>query len=149
MKELTMHQSHTRYSLSLSLYLKYEIILHIKPISEQCKSNAFYACWFNVLSLTSSAIVSIKYVFTNRYFSALWSGRGFQLKHGVEGATGDFLLFLHSDTHLPSNFDVAAESCLKRPGNVAGSFAWSVDTDRFGFFCLSLNCLYIAHLHGM
>lgn len=119
--------------------------MHIKPISRQCKLNAFYACRSN--ALTSSARVSIKYVFllTNRYFSAVWSGRGFQLKNGVEGATGDFLLFLHSDTNLPPNFDVAAESCLERPGNVAGSFAWSVDSDRF----VCLLCLNVAHLCGM
>lgn len=84
-------------------------------------------------------------ILTNRYFSAVWSGRGFQLKNGVEGATGDFLLFLHSDTNLPPNFDVAAESCLERPGNVAGSFAWSVDSDRF----VCLLCLNVAHLCGM
>lgn len=70
-------------------------------------------------------------------------GRGFQLKNGVEGATGDFLLFLHSDTNLPPNFDVAAESCLERPGNVAGSFAWSVDSDSSDgwFFNLEMRIL--------
>lgn len=83
-------------------------------------------------------------ILTNRYFSAVWSGRGFQLKNGVEGATGDFLLFLHSDTNLPPNFDVAAESCLERPGNVAGSFAWSVDSDRFVcLLCLNVRSSFM------
>ncbi|XP_056001123.1 uncharacterized protein LOC125655392 isoform X2 [Ostrea edulis] len=68
-------------------------------------------------------------------------GRGFQQKSAAEAATGDFLLFLHSDTRLPRNFDISAESCLKTPGNVAGSFTWSVDTqsDDSWFFKLQMK----------
>nr|XP_022296720.1 uncharacterized protein LOC111106357 [Crassostrea virginica] len=56
-------------------------------------------------------------------------GRGFQQKAGAESSVGEYLLFLHSDTSLPPNYDVSAEACLATPGNVAGSFLWAVDYD--------------------
>ena len=64
------------------------------------------------------------------------SGRGFQQKAGAESSVGEYLLFLHSDTILPPNYDVSAEACLATPGNVAGSFLWTVDYNRC--ICLSV-----------
>ncbi|XP_062622236.1 uncharacterized protein LOC134283772 [Saccostrea cucullata] len=73
-------------------------------------------------------------------------GRGFQQKAGAEAASGDLLLFLHSDTLLPRNFDNAAEICLKTPGNVAGSFVWSVDLDSKDSWFFKLQMKFVEYL---
>jgi rSAM/selenodomain-associated transferase 2 len=54
-------------------------------------------------------------------------GRSKQMNAGVAVATGDILLFLHADTHLPSDFDDDVRQALSRPGVVAGAFSLCID----------------------
>ncbi|MBE9192602.1 TIGR04283 family arsenosugar biosynthesis glycosyltransferase [Gloeocapsopsis crepidinum LEGE 06123] len=59
-------------------------------------------------------------------------GRACQMNMGVTAATGEILLFLHSDTRLPANFDTMIraalnplQTCRKIP--IAGAFALQID----------------------
>ncbi|KAK3101505.1 hypothetical protein FSP39_004076 [Pinctada imbricata] len=55
------------------------------------------------------------------------AGRGFQLKEGTRHATGDHLLFVHSDSVIPRNYDEEARKCLLKPGNIAGAYRLAFD----------------------
>ncbi|XP_078676708.1 uncharacterized protein LOC144913707 [Branchiostoma floridae x Branchiostoma belcheri] len=54
-------------------------------------------------------------------------GRGMQLNAGSQHATGDYLLFLHADTQLPSSWQRDAHRTLCRPGVVVGAFPFGLD----------------------
>ncbi len=54
-------------------------------------------------------------------------GRGQQMNHGAAIATGDTLLFLHSDTCLPKNFIETIETTLAKPNVIAGAFQLEID----------------------
>lgn len=49
-------------------------------------------------------------------------GRAAQMNAGAEIATGEILLFLHADTQLPPQFEVAVARTLAQPAVVAGAF---------------------------
>ena len=49
------------------------------------------------------------------------AGRGAQMNHGAEAATGEILLFLHADTFLPPGELTMIETATARVGIVAGS----------------------------
>lgn len=49
-------------------------------------------------------------------------GRARQMNAGAEAASGDVLLFLHADTHLPPGALAAVRSEIGRPGVVGGCF---------------------------
>jgi rSAM/selenodomain-associated transferase 2 len=54
-------------------------------------------------------------------------GRATQMNAGAAASTGDILLFLHADTHLPHGFDTRARQALAKPGTVAGAFELKID----------------------
>jgi rSAM/selenodomain-associated transferase 2 len=54
-------------------------------------------------------------------------GRATQMNAGAAIATGDILLFLHADTHLPKGFDTCVRQALARLGTVAGAFELKID----------------------
>lgn len=54
-------------------------------------------------------------------------GRGSALNNGAKGCCSDYILFLHCDGRLPTNFDEYALQTLSTPGNVAGSFNFATD----------------------
>jgi hypothetical protein len=56
-------------------------------------------------------------------------GRAKQMNAGAARATGEVLLFLHGDTHLPAGFDHHVRKIMGRPGVVAGAFQLRVDGD--------------------
>ncbi len=49
-------------------------------------------------------------------------GRGAQLRLGAEAATGDVLVFLHADTHLPETALQAIRARLEDPAIIGGNF---------------------------
>ncbi len=49
-------------------------------------------------------------------------GRGHQMNQGAKRAKGEYLLFLHGDTHLPLGYDHWVRKILNQPGVVAGAF---------------------------
>jgi rSAM/selenodomain-associated transferase 2 len=54
-------------------------------------------------------------------------GRAAQMNAGAASATGDILLFLHADTHLPPEYDSGARRALAKPLAVAGAFQLKID----------------------
>jgi len=55
-------------------------------------------------------------------------GRGLQMNAGAGAATGDVLLFLHADTHLPPEAGVLVAAALEDPRVVGGSFVLGFDS---------------------
>lgn len=60
------------------------------------------------------------------------SGRASQMNAGAAIATGDILLFLHADTHLPPEFDTLVRQTLQNPSTVAGAFELRINADLTG-----------------
>src|ERR687885_877753 len=60
------------------------------------------------------------------------AGRARQMNAGAAMATGDILLFLHADTHLPSKFDTLVRQTLQNPSTIAGAFELRIDSDLRG-----------------
>lgn len=60
------------------------------------------------------------------------AGRASQMNAGAAMATGDILLFLHADTHLPSEFYTLVRQSLQNPGTVAGAFELRIDANLQG-----------------
>lgn len=54
-------------------------------------------------------------------------GRATQMNEGAAAATGDILLFLHADTHLPEGFDTCVRQALAKGGTVGGAFELKID----------------------
>jgi rSAM/selenodomain-associated transferase 2 len=54
-------------------------------------------------------------------------GRAAQMNAGAAAATGDVLLFLHADTHLPENADQLVLDGLAHPNRVWGRFDVHID----------------------
>ncbi|MFT5124294.1 MAG: rSAM/selenodomain-associated transferase 2/rSAM/selenodomain-associated transferase 1 [Kiritimatiellia bacterium] len=75
---------------------------------------------------------------THAYQSAfpacLWlsapKGRGPQQNAGASAATGDILLFLHSDTLLAEGWIPAVEQAVTRPGFILGAFRFTLDPSK-------------------
>ncbi|MDY6783690.1 MAG: TIGR04283 family arsenosugar biosynthesis glycosyltransferase [Cyanobacteriota bacterium] len=55
-------------------------------------------------------------------------GRAAQMNAGGAIATGNILLFLHADTHLPPEYDKAVRAALSQPHVVAGAFELNIDS---------------------
>jgi uncharacterized protein len=61
-------------------------------------------------------------------------GRANQMNAGAKVATGNILLFLHADTHLPWGFDTAIRQTLENDSKlVAGAFELKIDDPRWIF----------------
>ena len=60
------------------------------------------------------------------------AGRACQMNAGAAVATGDILLFLHADTHLPPEFDTLVCQALQNPSTVAGAFELRINADLKG-----------------
>jgi rSAM/selenodomain-associated transferase 2 len=60
------------------------------------------------------------------------AGRARQMNAGAAAATGDILLFLHADTHLPIGFDILVRQALQNPGTVAGAFELRINAQLLG-----------------
>lgn len=54
-------------------------------------------------------------------------GRARQMNIGAAAATGELLLFLHADTHLPAGFERAVREAAAREGFVAGAFRLEIE----------------------
>jgi rSAM/selenodomain-associated transferase 2 len=60
------------------------------------------------------------------------AGRAHQMNVGAAIATGDILLFLHADTHLPPEFDTLVRQALQNPSTIAGAFELRIDANLRG-----------------
>jgi len=59
-------------------------------------------------------------------------GKAKQMNAGAVAASGEILLFLHADTHLPKNFEKSVKSTLAREDVIAGAFSLGIDSDAGG-----------------
>lgn len=55
------------------------------------------------------------------------AGRARQMNAGAAASSGDILLFLHADTHLPKGFQSVVRQSLAQKGSVAGAFCLQID----------------------
>ena len=55
------------------------------------------------------------------------AGRAHQMNTGATAATGDILLFLHADTHLPPGYQTMVKETLSQPKTIAGAFELKID----------------------
>lgn len=60
------------------------------------------------------------------------AGRASQMNAGAAVATGEILLFLHADTHLPTGFETLVRQALQNAGTVAGAFQLRIDAQLRG-----------------
>lgn len=66
-------------------------------------------------------------------------GRALQMNEGARFASGDILLFLHSDTMLPDGYDKDIRRALADPCIAAGAFGLSFDKDTFAMRLMALG----------
>lgn len=64
-------------------------------------------------------------------------GRGRQMNAGAAVGSGDFLLFLHADTQLPSGFPTMIEETLSADGVALGAFSLAIDQATTGLAILA------------
>lgn len=60
------------------------------------------------------------------------ASRASQMNAGAAVATGEILLFLHADTHLPTEFETLVRQALQNAGTVAGAFELRIDAQLRG-----------------
>ena len=60
------------------------------------------------------------------------ASRASQMNAGSAVATGEILLFLHADTHLPTEFETLVRQALQNAGTVAGAFELRIDAQLRG-----------------
>ncbi|SCA57281.1 putative Glycosyl transferase, group 2 family protein [Candidatus Terasakiella magnetica] len=79
---------------------------------------------------SSDATLKIAQELADRIVTAP-KGRGAQLKAGAEAASGDWLLFLHSDTHLPDHWGAEVASFIAGQSSDvrAGYFTFALDEE--------------------
>lgn len=59
-------------------------------------------------------------------------GRGAQMDHGFQAATGDICVFVHADTHLPITARASIQSALQDPAVAGGAFSLEFDENSRG-----------------
>ncbi len=97
-----------RLTLQRSSYVQ-EVILVMPP---NCKHR-----------IDSSAFPKEQLLFSKK------TGRGFALVEGIKRASGAFLLFLHDDTLLPTDWDILITNTLQDQQTVGGAFRMKFDPE--------------------
>jgi glycosyltransferase involved in cell wall biosynthesis len=73
-------------------------------------------------------------------------GRGYMLQEGARHAHGDIILFLHSDTLLPHNWDQCIRHVMDNPKVIGGGFSLQFDLDHV-YLKLMLHLItFLVHL---
>lgn len=75
---------------------------------------------------SQDATVAIARDCADRAIVAPVAGRAQQMNAGAEVASGEILLFLHADTHLPSDYATWVRQTLSRPQTAAGAFQLAI-----------------------
>ena len=75
--------------------------------------------------------------------------RATQMNAGAIAATGDILLFLHADTHLPRGYDSAARQALAKPSSVGGAFELKIDARRLCLRLVEIGVNWRSHFFQM
>ncbi|MDZ7968976.1 MAG: TIGR04283 family arsenosugar biosynthesis glycosyltransferase [Nostoc sp. DedSLP03] len=77
------------------------------------------------------------------------SGRAVQMNAGAVAASGEILLFLHADTHLPTGFDEMIRTALQQPGIVAGAFKLRIDASLLSLRWVEWGVNVRSHFYQM
>jgi len=72
--------------------------------------------------------------------------RAFQMNKGAENSTGDILFFLHADSYLPENWDVAVRNTLKGKDVIFGHFIFGIKEDFRGRWLIELGTNFRAKI---
>ncbi len=76
-------------------------------------------------------------------------GRATQMNAGAIASTGDILLFLHADTHLPHGYDTGARQALANQSIVAGAFELKIDSPLLSLRLVETGVNWRSHLLQM
>ncbi|WP_408999953.1 TIGR04283 family arsenosugar biosynthesis glycosyltransferase [Tychonema sp. BBK16] len=76
-------------------------------------------------------------------------GRATQMNAGAAASTGDILLFLHADTHLPHGYDTRVRQALGNPSIVAGAFELKIDAPLLSLRLVEIGVNCRSHLLQM
>jgi rSAM/selenodomain-associated transferase 2 len=68
-------------------------------------------------------------------------GRGRQMNLAAQRASGEILLFLHADTHLPEGFAHKVAVALENPDIAGGAFRLRIDGNALSFRLIELGVL--------
>lgn len=75
-------------------------------------------------------------------------GRACQMNIGAKSASGDILLFLHADTHLPANFETMVAKVFATESNlqpVAGAFELRINLPRLSLRLIEIGVKARSH----
>lgn len=75
--------------------------------------------------------------------------RATQMNAGAIAATGDILLFLHADTHLPRGYDFGVRQALAKPSSVGGAFELKIDARRLCLRLVEIGVNWRSHFFQM
>lgn len=75
--------------------------------------------------------------------------RATQMNAGAIAATGDILLFLHADTHLPRGYDSGVRQALAKPSSVGGAFELKIDARRLCLRLVEIGVNWRSHFFQM
>ncbi len=75
--------------------------------------------------------------------------RSYQMNLGAKFATGDILLFLHSDTILPDNFPQIISSFTNKKKFIAGAFLLKIDSNNPVFRLLEILVRMRSHFFSL
>jgi uncharacterized protein len=76
-------------------------------------------------------------------------GRAVQMNAGASAAAGEYLLFLHADTLLPTGFDHLVRSTLEHPDISVGAFRLDLDSDHAGLRAIERTTWFRCRVMGL
>ena len=76
-------------------------------------------------------------------------GRALQMNAGAAIATGEYILFLHADTQLPTNFLAHITQTLNQPHTVAGAFELAIQGTNIGLRLIEWGVKWRSRLGQM
>jgi rSAM/selenodomain-associated transferase 2 len=97
---------------------------------------------------SSDGTVEIAKSLSDRVISTT-PGRATQMNAGAAVSTGDILLFLHADTHLPHGYDTRVREALGNPSIVAGAFELKIDAALLSLRLVEKGVNFRSHLLHM
>ena len=103
-------------------------------------------------SLSVDKTEDISLIYGTRFYKVNMKNRGLQINNGVKEAKADWLLFIHADSRLKTNWSKSIHKLLKQDPNFIYYFQFKVDnkslTFRFLELFVKLRCLIFKSPYG-